>query len=736
MRKFSLLALALVVGITLAATIDARQDQDRPERKKQPDFQQFIAVNYILVDVIVTDRDGNYVRNLTKDDFEVFENGKPVSIESLDEYQMMDVERADVIDMPVETFEFQQPPRNIIIFFDLLYSSSYGIKRAVEMVEKFVLDRIQPGDRVMVMSYYNSLETIQPFTSDKMKVIEALRKTGFTTDRGSARLEAPTGNAPQNEPGISDELLRSEEMGERILESQMETLFAVQNARNYMISMQALAKVVKQYPGRKTLIILSEGMDFDLIDPIESNYRDFGPEQRQQGQNPQAGLKRMRVSLFTDWEKMLETMNDAKVSMYTVNIGGLQPIGDASRQYGDQDQSSGMQDMRPQLDALKNRQNFLSSVSVETGGRAYFNTNNILELLNRVEVDISNYYILGFRSNFNPSRSEYRRVSVKVKQPGLKVLHRKGFYTPRPFNTLSADERDIHLTEGFLHRSSINELDAAVDYQFIRSSPTDLYAGVCIKVPAEILEVKRNTIDLEVLASNINSEGKIFSSAHKRYRFPDADNQELQSKDLRLVESLNSDKGINRIRIALRDNNTGKKSYFYYNYVFRESVPETLLLSQPFFFDPGDMKRGEDEFKAKVEFLKSWNEPPTGGADLLAHPRLGEFCPTALPEFRDGDTVSFFVALYNTRRDIKDQSELKFELAVSPAPEEEKQREFFRVTIADPRFSRMRSGDGVYFEGDFPMSKLEPGLYDLYVVVTDNADNRKSASTGRFRVVN
>jgi VWFA-related protein len=714
------------------------QDQELlPDRTKQPEFQQRIAVNYILVDVVVTDRDGNYVRNLTLDDFELYEDGKPVKIDSLDEYQMFDMQATDFQQMSPDEMYLKQPPRNIIIFFDMLYSSSYGIKRAVEMAEKFVLDRLQPGDYIMVLAYKNSLITVQPFTSDKTKVIEAMRKVGLSTSRNLAYAEAPAGTAPAIEPGLSENQLFSEteEMGARILEAEADHQFAVHNASSYLRSMEALAKTLKYYAGRKTMILLSEGLNYDLLDPSDRNQERFGPLQRQQSEEPMVGV-RPGVSLMPDYKDMVEVLNDAKVSLYTVNVGGLKTVGDATQQYGAMDQLSGGQDVRPELTALSKRQEFLSGVAVDTGGRAYYNTNNILKLLNQVEVDVSNYYILGYRSEFDPIKSKYRNIKVKAKNPAYRVLHRKGFFTPRPFASLDADERDLHLTEGFLTRNEINDLEADVGYQFIRVSPDSMRACICITVPTERMEIDKGKISLEILASNIDSEGKIFSSVHKEYEISGVENAGLAGRGLRVVETLDSVKGVNKVRIALRDNNTGKLSYFYYNYMFRESEPDKLLVSQPFFYHPGGSKRVEDEFQVKTSVSKLWNEPPSGGAvDSIRHPEQGKIFPEKNPQYSIGDTVNFVALLYNVRRQLGDPSEIEFQYALSPAPEEGEERGFYGIEVSDQEIFKLPGVDGIVIVVGFTLSDIDPGVYDLYLLAGDTKTGRKSMSASPMRVI-
>ena len=738
MKRITILLILIVLFLIGSRPVEGEPQQDRPTRTGKAEFQQFVAVNYILLDVIVTDGDGNYIRNLSASDFEISENGKRVDVESIDEYSMLEPSRLNLDTL--EPAQLEQPPRTIIFFIDRLYSSSNGLARAIDMAEKFILDRVQTGDRVMVVSYQGSLRTVQPFTSDKYQVIESMRKAGFATDSSVAASALPEGAALGQTPGLGGETDLEGEPGEGIetaLNAMLDSDFAIYNARNYLLSMEALGKVMKYYPGRKTMIVLSEGMNWDMIDPTDRNAALFGADgPYRNNANTGEVPARMQFSLTTEYEKMLETMNDSKVSFYTVNVGGIQAPGGAENNIAQTDSVTRQVDMAPGVSSRRKRQNFLSVLANETGGRAYFNTNDILGLLNNIEIDISNYYILGYRSQFNPNKSEYRKIVVKTTQPGLKVLHRQGFYTPRPFSSFSKDERDMQLTEGFLTHSELNDLAAVGAFHFVRPALDSLNTHVCIEVPIGELEARRGKVELEVLASNINDEGKIYSSAHKTYSLDLGKNPGAEGKHLRIVEVLDSDRGINRIRVALRDNMTGKRSFFYYNYMFSPTEEDELLLSQPLFYDPDHLKRSPGEFQIKVEELKNWNENRRGAADLLSHPRLGSFFPITEPEMGTDGVVHFIVDVFNLERTEIREGEISYRFALSPVPDEETvEREYYRITPTRAELSRMRTGSGVVIDAEFPLEGVPAGSYDLVVVVNDSVTGLQAASAGRLHVV-
>lgn len=743
MRKLATFAIAVLCMVLIADQATIGQDARRPGRSKVPEFERNISVNYMLVDVIVTDGRGNYVRNLSKDDFEVFENGKLVTLQSLDEYQMGVSPTETVADMAQGELVQQQPPRNIIILMDLFYSSSYGIKRAVEVAEDFVVDRIQPGDRVMVISYFNSMKIVQPFTSDKNLVIKAMNESGFSADGRTARQNAAASNSLPMNPGLAEEVSVEEELGQRLMDVQNERLFAQKNARNYILSLKALSEVMKNMNGRKTLIMLSEGVDFNLIDPTELNDESFGLHNRQSGQqqdegaSPQAPPAVKMTSLFPDYQDALEQLNDAKVSIYTVNVAGLEALGAAENQFGERDIISDGQSMRPGANSIKGRQEFLSGIAKDTGGRAYFNTNNLRSLLNKIEVDVSNYYILGYQSQFNPKKSEYRKISVRLKKPGLKALHRKGFFTPQPFESLDQEQRDLHLVKGLETAMQLNELKAITGTHLINTSLDDVRLAVAINIPAETLETnKKNQYDLQLLVSNLDQDSKIFSSVHKRMYIDDTNNPALEEKGIRLIETVDAQFGLNKIRVALRDNNTGSRSYFYINQVLSKPSEENLLVASPVFYKPDDMKRAEEEFKVRVKQEDKWNNDLPGGADVLLHPVAGKLFPKIVPQYTAGNDAEFLFSVYNVDRDNPVVSDFEMVFAVSLVTSDDFRSRDWKVlpNVGNIEFYKHRSGIGYACTGGFSVPELEPGVYDFLVQITDKVSSKKNFGYTRMVV--
>src|ERR1051325_9628456 len=151
-------------------------------QKQQPPIPAIgasIEVSIVNVDVFVTDKQGQRVRGLTRDDFEIYENGKQQPITNFAEY----AEEAPPTSAPAATTTAPTPtataappqPRTIIFFFDRFYLPSFRNDPLFASLKKMMHDSARPGDRAMVVTWNRGvLLTLQDFTDSTKKLDKAL----------------------------------------------------------------------------------------------------------------------------------------------------------------------------------------------------------------------------------------------------------------------------------------------------------------------------------------------------------------------------------------------------------------------------------------------------------------------------------------------------------------------------------------------------------------------------------
>jgi VWFA-related protein len=235
-----------------------------------------VDVNAVLIDAVVTDKTGNQVLGLDKDDFIVTENGVPQSVETVDFYTNRRLLTSTESNAPFKV-ERVHEERYIIIFFD---KPDIGITADLNLarvqIQKFLADEMRPEDRVAVVGHDARLKVFTDFTSDKQQVKRAL-DAALTYTRGV--MTAPNTNEPSIVKNVG---------AKRMMDETGSVLDAI----------AALADAVRPIRGRKDLLLFSYG----IVDHDESVVN---------------GLIMDRSRRV---DPMLRALNRANVTVYAVNL--------------------------------------------------------------------------------------------------------------------------------------------------------------------------------------------------------------------------------------------------------------------------------------------------------------------------------------------------------------------------------------------------------------------------------
>ena len=147
----------------------------------------------------------------------------------------------------------------------------------------------------------------------------------------------------------------------------------------------------------------------------------------------------------------------ANLAIYTMDIRGLQAL-----VAGGEAQNASLRGTSPYsgqstISALNSNfttQETLVTLASDTGGRAFLDSNDFSQVFNGVQQDTSTYYLLGYHST-NPARDgRYRRITVKVNLPGVKIDFRRGYYAPADYQHSTKDDKELQLEGGTRFRSA------------------------------------------------------------------------------------------------------------------------------------------------------------------------------------------------------------------------------------------------------------------------------------------
>jgi VWFA-related protein len=394
---------------TAPAEPPAAQPAPQSEPAQPPVFRA--GVNFVRVDVIVTDRAGNPITDLGAADFEVFEDGVPQTIETFRLVRVGQLVEPGAAPAPIRTAADQEREaaredvRLIAIFLDDYHVRRGAALRVREPLVNFIRTALAPTDLVAVMYPLTPLGEVT-FTRDHEAVVRAIQQFN--------------GRKWDYEP-LNEFEMRYAQYPASVVE-------VIRN----QVSLSALKGLVTHLgglrEGRKAVILVSEGysnyLPPQLRDPIATMPGVGNPARGQ----PSAGEWDPReqvaqffanADLLSDLRSVYDAANRNNAAIYALDPRGLAPF------EFDINQAVGTK-----LDAelLRATQDTLRTLAEETDGRAIVNQNDLERGLRQLVRDASAYYLLGYNSTQAPADGKFHQIQVRVKRRGVQVRARKGYW--------------------------------------------------------------------------------------------------------------------------------------------------------------------------------------------------------------------------------------------------------------------------------------------------------------------
>jgi VWFA-related protein len=377
----------------------AAQGQAAAQGQQPPVFRT--GVNFVRVDVIVSDKQGQPVKDLKVEDFEIVEDGKVQTIElfkiiNTNGYPTAGAEPARPIRsrFDQESEAARDDVRLFVFFLDDYHVRQSNSMRVREMLANFVRTQIGPLDMVAIM-YPLSPVTDLGLTRDHEQIIGALRK--FEGRKYDYR--------PRN---------AAEEKYVYYLPQSIETI------RNQVTisAIEGLAiRLGSLREGRKAVIFVSEGFTALLPPQLRSTMGLVSP---MAGENAIEDRTRFysEMDIQTMMRDVYTAANRNNTAFYTLDPRGLAT--------GEFDISENV-NTRVDSTTLTQTQGTLRSLAEETDGRAIINQNDLAKGLKQIVTDSSTYYLLGYNSSSKVD-GKFHKVGVKVKRSGVQTRSRNGYW--------------------------------------------------------------------------------------------------------------------------------------------------------------------------------------------------------------------------------------------------------------------------------------------------------------------
>ncbi len=558
--------------LLLAGSVVAQQAQPGQPSIPAPTIR--VTTHMVLVDVVVTDKQGKPIAGLKPEDFVVEENGKAQKIASLTPADAVPTRGAA---LPPGIYsnepEYRSPGAPItVMLLDALNTPFTDQAYARRQMLAFVKDHFKPTDRMAVFTLTGSLNVLQDFTSDPQILYTALqqfkpRTQTFqggapqpisneagpaTTSSTIASLDASTpppsdsasngGVAGTGASGASAALVASAQSALQAFEGAQVAYAKDQWAVMTLNALNSLARIMGGLPGRKNLIWVTGDLPFSFIPEdrvmTDAELAEDLPslDTRRVGEHSAGNYAAtFRQSHAEEIREVAARLASAQVAVYPVDARGLSISTDIDSQ----------ETMR--------------EMARETGGRAYVNQNEISVGVQRAFEDESAAYTIGYYPENKKYDGKYRSIKVKVKRDGVQLQNRRGYYAIDPTQIKGYNPKQEAMSAlGEFLPSTLVYFKAQVKPPSANAVPGKI--GVTYLVDAKSLSAedvsggKRINVDFY---AEIFSGGKIVASGGKKIdQVFDAGTYEKIMQN-GLATHLDLDPQAGTLRLAVQDARTG-----------------------------------------------------------------------------------------------------------------------------------------------------------------------------------
>jgi VWFA-related protein len=439
----------------------AQQPPQRPAPQqpqgRQPQYKVRVTSELVLVNVVARDKKGNLIRGLKKEDFTVTEDGKKQEVSTFDFENVDELSTPGPADATVTGAAAQsqsgllrssdQPVidvrdrRLMLLFFDFSAMDPEQIERSVDAAKKFVKTQMKPADLIAMVSLSTNMQVDLDFTSDKAKVQSAL--SAYTSGQGQGFANGTEGSSEG----------AAETSGAFTVD---DTDYNTFSADRKLLALQAIMDSLGKISQKKSIIYFSNGIS-------------------QSGVDNQSALRAATSSAVK-----------ANVSIYPLDVRGLQafpPGGEAQSASLHGQSAYNGNAVFNDLNSNASSQETLSTLASDTGGKAFFDSNDFSGVFSQVQKDTSAYYVLGFTSNNPLKDGRFRHLRVQINRPDVRLEYRSGYYAGRDFQHLNRTDREQQMTDEL--EAELPQTDVAVyaGASYFRQDDSHYYLAVSLVIP-------------------------------------------------------------------------------------------------------------------------------------------------------------------------------------------------------------------------------------------------------------
>ncbi|HUP39180.1 MAG TPA: VWA domain-containing protein [Vicinamibacterales bacterium] len=405
-----------------------------------------LEVNYVDVDVVVTDENRNFVSGLTRDDFEVFEDGKPQKVDTF-AYVEIPLEQDNAfllngrpISSDTKSNRVPFAGRLYVIVLDDQDVAAMRTAQVKKSAKEFVDKYMGANDVAAVIHTSGRTDAAQEFTNNKALLHAAIdkfvgrRMRSLTIERLDSYYQSALPSTQEGQGTESEQQPSSDPGGySRMEPTEMERGY---RAVGVLDTLKLTAEFLSSVRGRrKAVLFFSEGIDYPITDSFGAH---SASDVIRTTQDAITAAARANVNFYTIDPRGLVGMTNEFMEM--AGSGAPELAGGAAvRTPGTNAPitsilggTSGVFNAQSELMAeLMLSQGSLRELAEQTGGIASVNTNSLTNTFNQIVQANSRYYVLGYYPPEHRRDGRFHKIEVKTKRPGLRVAARRGYGSPR-----------------------------------------------------------------------------------------------------------------------------------------------------------------------------------------------------------------------------------------------------------------------------------------------------------------
>ena len=538
---------------------------------------------------------------------------------------------------------------------------------------------MQPADLVALVSLGDTLNVDQDFTADKNALINEVGAYNGTESQGFQAGATANTNQVEDTTGYTPD----------------ESEYNDVNTDRELFALRAVSQSLSKIDEKKSLLYFSGGISRDGIEN-------------------QASLR-----------AAINAAVRANLAIYSVDTRGLQaigPLGDAStgslRGNGAYNGSALTNNMNTNFAS----QEVMATLSSDTGGKAFFDSNDFAPAFAQVQRDTSAYYAVGFHST-NPARDgKYRKLTFKINKPGIKLEFRPGYYAPADFQHSGKEDREQELNDELASDLPATDIAVYLDAMHFRLDENRYFMPVSLLVPgSQIPFVKGGDKDkatLDIIGEVIDEVKRPIGRVRETVKLNLDPTLNARQKNIQYTTSFNLPPGKYELKFVVRENQTGRMGSF--------EADVTLP----------DMKKAPLKMSSIV--LSAMREPSKKtGKEVDPLVRNGqEYVPDIAHVFRQDQHMYLLYEVYDPTRQKADTLPKGAKPGINLLSSLELiqgSTKVYETPLVQAKAINVENRDAVAVEMDVPLAGLKPGAYLCQLNVIDDAGG--SFAFPRFAVL-